>query len=84
MLDDGNEKPQCGLCNAMLNNKAMKLSKLKRHLQQKHPEHVDKDLWFFQKQKLSLRRIKLDASGYFQQQSTSLEASFELALRIVK
>ena len=84
MLDDGNQKPQCVFCNVVLRNKAMEPSKLKRHLQQKHPEHVDKDLWFFQKQKLSLKRLKLDTSGYFQQQSTaSVKASFEVVLRIV-
>ena len=49
MLDDGNEKPQCVLCYAVLSNKAMKLSKLEHLLQRKHPEHVDKDLSFFQK-----------------------------------
>ena len=85
MLDDGNEKPQCVSCYAVLSNEAMKPSKLKHHLQQKHPEHAEKDLSFFQRQKMSLKRQKLDASGYFQQQSTaSLEASFEVALQIVK
>ena len=85
MLDDGNETPRCVLCNAVLSNKAMKPSKLKRHLQQKHPEHEDKDLWFFQTQKLSLKWLKLDARGYFQQQSTaSVEAFFEVAPRIVE
>ncbi|XP_076806902.1 zinc finger BED domain-containing protein 5-like [Clavelina lepadiformis] len=85
MLDHGNEKPQCVLCHVVLSNDAMKPSKLKRHLQQKHPEHEGKDLSFYQRQKMSLKRQKLDASGYFQQQSTaSLEASFEVALQIAK
>ena len=90
MLDYANEKLRCVLSHAVLSNEAMKLSKLKRHLQQKHPEHVfacqaGKDLTFFQRQKCLWKEQKLDASGYFQQQSTaSLEASFEVALQIAK
>ena len=85
VLDDGKEKPQCVLCYTVFSNEAMKPSKLKRHLQQKHPEHVEKDLNFFERQKLSLKRQKLDTSGYFQEQSTAnLTASFEVALQIAK
>ena len=63
----------------------MKPSKLKRHLQQKHPEHIEKDLSFFQRQKLFLKRQKLSASGYSCQQSTaSMQASFYVALQIAK
>ena len=43
VLDDGKEEPQCVLCYAVLSNEAMKPSKLQRHLQQKHSEHVEKD-----------------------------------------
>ena len=85
VLDDGKEKPQCVLYYTVLSNEAMKPSKLKRHLQQKHPEHVEKDLNFFERQKLSLKLQKLDTSGYFQEQSTAnLTASFEVALQIAK
>ena len=64
---------------------ATKQSKLKRHLQQKHPEHVEKDKDIFQRQKLLLKRQKLDASRYFQDQSTtSLTASFEVVLHIAR
>ena len=38
--------------------------KLKLHLQQKHSEHADKELSFFQRQKMSWKRQKLDATGY--------------------
>ena len=62
--DDDMEKPRCVLCYAVLSNEAMKPSKLKRHLLQKHPEHMEKDLSFFQRQKLSLKREKLDAIVY--------------------
>ena len=83
--DNDKEKPQCVLCYAVLSNPAMKSSKLKRHLQKKHPEHMEKDLSFFQRQKLSLKRQNQDASGYFYQQSTaSVQASFDVALQIAK
>ena len=63
----------------------MKPLKLERHLQQKYPEHMEKDLTFFQRQKLYLKRQNQDASGYFCQQSTaSVQASFDVALQIVK
>ena len=49
MLDDGKEKQQCVLCYTVLSKEAMTPSQLKRHLQQKHPEHVKKDLIFFKR-----------------------------------
>ena len=45
--ENGMTKPQCVLCNGVLSVKAMKLSKLKCHLNTKHPEHVEKNLSFF-------------------------------------
>ena len=58
VLDDGKEKPQCISYYTVLSNEIMNPSKLKRHLQQKDPEQVEKDLNFFEKQKLSLKRQK--------------------------
>ena len=78
-------KKNCSAFYAILspNNEAMKPSKLKRHLQ--HPEHVEKDFIFFERQKLLLKRQKLDTSGYFQEQSTAnLTTSLEVALQIAK
>ena len=40
VIDNGNEKPQCVLCYAVLRNETIKPSKLKRHLLKKHP-----DMW---------------------------------------
>ena len=64
-------KPQCVLYNAVLNVEAMKPSKLKRHPNTKHPEHVMKNLSFFEAKELTLKRQKLDSKGYFQQQNKS-------------
>ena len=85
VIDNGNEKLQCVLCYAVLSNEAMKPSKLKRHLLKKHPEYLGKNLSYFKTRKMSLKRQKLDSSGYFHQQSSAcVEASFEVALQIAK
>ena len=76
MLDDGKEKPQCVLCYTVFSNEAMKPSKLKCHSQTKHPKHVEKDLNFFERQKLLLKQQKLEVSGYFQEQSTANLTAF--------
>ena len=60
-------------------------SKLKRHFNTKHPEHIVKNLSFFEGKKVTLKRQKLHFKGYFQQQNKALvEASYEAALAIAK
>ncbi|XP_042224418.1 protein ZBED8-like, partial [Homarus americanus] len=85
LAKNGVEKPQCVLCDVVLSADSMKPLKLKRHLETKHPEHSEKDLEFFKRHELRLKRQKLDASGSFQQQSAAaVEASYEVALEIAK
>ena len=80
--DDDKEKPQCVLYYAVLSNEAMKPSKLKRHLQQKHPEHMKKRLILLPKTKIVFETAK---TGYFcQQRTTSVQAFFDVALQIAK
>ena len=63
----------------------MKPSKLKRHLDSKHPPHARKDLSLFQCSEASLKRQKFDYQGYFQPQNKALvEASYETAFVITK
>ena len=83
--ENGMTKPQCVLCNAVFSVQAIRPSKLKRHLNMKHPEHVEKNLSFFEGKELILKQQKLDSKGYFQQQNKSLvEAFYEAALAIAK
>ncbi len=59
-------------------------SKLKHHLQTIHPHYAEKDPNFFRCHKSSLGKQKLDVTGGFQQQTSSVvEASYEVALEIL-
>lgn len=82
---NGIDKPQCVLCNIVLSVEALKPSKLKRHLETKHPEHIQKDTAFFQRHETGLIRSRFGATGSIQQQNTAvLQASYEAALEIAK
>ena len=85
VISNGIEKPQCVLCNAVLSAQSMKPSKLKRHLETKHSEHITKDLDFFKRHEAALKKQKLDFTGTFQQQSQAVvKASYEIALEVAK
>lgn len=85
VINNGRENPQCVLCNAVLSSESMKPSKLKRHLETKHAEHSKKDLSFFQRHEAGLKRQRLEPTGKCQQQNTAtLQASYEVALQISK
>ena len=53
--DNKGQKPQCVICSEVLANESMKPSKLKRHLDTKHPACKDKPVEFFQRQLQKLR-----------------------------
>ncbi len=85
ILADGIEKPQCVLYFKVLGNDSMRPSKLKHHLQTIHPHYAEKDPGFFRRHKSILGKQKLDATGAFQQQTSSVvEASYEVALKLAK
>ena len=64
---------------------SIKLSKLKRHLKTKHPEHTKNYLDFFKRHERCLKSQRLDANESFQQQSAAImEASHEIAFKIAK
>ena len=44
------EKPQCVLCSEVLASNSLKPSKLKKHLDLKHPSSLNKHIVFFKRQ----------------------------------
>ena len=47
VLDSGEEKGQCVLCNKILGNHSLRPLKLMLHLEKVHPEHKHKNAKFF-------------------------------------
>ncbi|XP_063872897.1 zinc finger BED domain-containing protein 5-like [Scylla paramamosain] len=85
ITDKGVVKPQCVICHKILTVESLRPSKLRLHLETKHPQHVGKDRSFFSRQELNIKRQRLDASGSFHQQNAAVvEASFLVSLEITK
>ena len=83
--NSGIEKPQCVICCDMLSGESMKPSKLKRHLETRHPEYLEKDPSFFKRKEDVLKRSRLDTTGAYHQQSFAcIEASYAVSLRIAR
>jgi hypothetical protein len=51
---DSEDRPRCVLCCEVLLNESMKPSKLRRHLETKHDESVNKPIEYLQNKKLQL------------------------------
>ena len=51
---EGEQKPQCVLCYETLSNESMKPAKLRRHLETKHKEHINKPVEYFQRRRQEL------------------------------
>nr|ABF20550.1 transposase [Danio rerio] len=83
-LKQGVDRPQCVLCQEILSNECMKPSKVKRHLQQKHPNEAEKSTDYFKHQEMCLAR---QASLFRQQASVPercLKASYLASLHIAR
>ena len=65
------EKPQCVLCNKVLSNDSMRPAKLKQHLENVHPQHINKDKTYFERQRIALKSMRLDASSGFLEKTTN-------------
>lgn len=71
-------RPQCVICNEVLANESLKPSKLKRHLEAKHAELVEKPVEYFQK-----RKDQMDLSVKILSKSTTLNDKVQLASYLV-
>ena len=82
---NGQVVPQCVTCYEELSNDALRPSRLKRHLETKHPAHQSKSLAFFQN-KDSFKKTKILSADSFCQSSSAevVKASFEIALMIAQ
>ena len=85
ITSDGLQKPQSVVCFEVLAHTSLKPSKLKRHLETKHPELEDKNLSFFQLMEENLQKTRIDSTWSCQNGNTGcLEASYQVAFRIAK
>ena len=77
------KKPQCVLCNKVLFNDSMRPAKLKQHLENVHPQHINKNKTYFERQRRALKSMRLDASSdFFRKNNQRLEASYLVAFEI--
>ena len=76
--------PLCLICNSKLSNKAMKPSKLLRHIKTKHLELEDKSLEFFEKRQRDGEGVKRLLRIALSTNSNALRASYLVSHRILK
>lgn len=77
-------EPQCVICSEVLANSVMKPSLLRRHLETKHPQYVDKPIDFFVRKKKELDSSKKTMKTVLATNSEYLRASFLVAYKIAK
>jgi hypothetical protein len=84
--DRGTVKPQCVLCCEVLSNESMKANKLKRHLETKHSDHVNKDRAYFEQREaaLKLRRFETPSNPALLAAKQATLASYLVAQRIAR
>ena len=85
IINNGEEGPQCVICNKVLSNDSLKQKKLKQHLHNVHQQHKDKSRGFFERHSTILKKMRLDSSGtYHKTIENIIEASYHVALEIAK
>ncbi|XP_064412766.1 protein FAM200B-like [Latimeria chalumnae] len=80
----GEHRPQCIICGELLANESLKPSKLRRHLETKHPTYKDKPLDFFKRKSKYLEISQKTLERVCTVQEQALRASYLVANRIVK
>ena len=76
IINNGEEGPQCVICNKVLSNDSLNPTKLKQHLHNAHQQHKDKSLSFFERHTSALIKMRLDSNGtYHETNKNAIEAS---------
>ena len=85
IVEAGIEKSQCVIRNEIMSAESMKPNKMKRYFDAKHPSFAGKDVQYFKNKADGVKKSRLDFGGKYQQQNmTTIEASYLVALRIAK
>lgn len=77
-------QPQCVVCGELLANESLKPSKLKRHLETKHPNLKEKPIDYFELLKDDLHKNQKVKKKYSSVSQYALKASFLVSYRISK
>ena len=81
IINNGEERPQCVICNKALSNDSLKPTKLKQHLNNVHQQHKDKSRSFFERHARALKKMRLNSNGtYHETNKNAIEASYYVAL----
>ena len=81
---NGQERPQCIICLAVLASDSMKPNKLKRHLDTKHGNIANKPREFFERKLNSVKSTKNAFSNITSVPSKALLASYQVSHRIAQ
>jgi len=82
--EKGKHRPKCVICLEILASESMKPSKLKRHLETKHPQYSNKDEQFFKRHENALKVQKKVINKFSTVSQKALVASFEVSYLIAK
>ena len=81
---NGEECPQCVICNKLLGNESMLPNKLKRHLSSAHPTLVEKPKEYFLRKLESLANQKASISSFSHTGQDVVMASYKVAYRVAR
>lgn len=77
-------QPRCLVCGELLANESLKPSKLKRHLDTKHPNLKEKPIEYFESLKPNFHKNQKIIKKYSSVSQSALKASFLVSYRIAK